>query len=194
MVAGSARGVFLVLLVGTVVVWVVAELRQAVKRRPEASRIAWRDEAVLRLAVLAGALLAVTARGLVPSAGIAPRALAAWLGLAFLWCGIALRLWCFHTLGRYFTLTVRTSSDQPVITSGPYGVLRHPSYAGILLAVTGLGFFIGNWLSVVALNGCLAAGLVYRIRVEEQALVHDLGDRYRDYAAATPTRLIPFVW
>ncbi len=53
-------------------------------------------------------------------------------------------------IGRYFTLTVRTSSDQPVIADGPYRV-RHPNYTAILLAVIGLGLFIGNWLSVPAL-------------------------------------------
>jgi protein-S-isoprenylcysteine O-methyltransferase Ste14 len=190
---GSARGVFLVLLVATVAVWALSELRQAVKRRPEATTPAWRDEIVLRAAAVAGALLAVIALRAVPAADIQPRALGAWVGLIVLWCGVALRLWSFHTLGRYFTLTVRTSPDQPVISTGPYRVLRHPSYTGILLAVTGLGFFIGNWLSVVALTGCLAAGLVYRIRIEEEAMLSDLGERYRDFAA-TRKRLIPYVW
>jgi protein-S-isoprenylcysteine O-methyltransferase Ste14 len=193
MVAGSGRGVFLVLVIATVAVWVVSDLRQAVKRRPEAASSAWRDEIVLRAAAVAGALLSFIALRAVPSSDIEPRALAAWVGLAFLWCGVALRLWCFRALGRYFTLTVRTSSDQPVISSGPYQVLRHPSYTGILLAVIGLGFFIGNWLSVVALTACFAAGLVYRIRVEERALRRDLGDRYRDFAS-TRKRLIPYVW
>jgi protein-S-isoprenylcysteine O-methyltransferase Ste14 len=193
MVAGSGRGVFLVLVIATVAVWVVSELRQAVKRRLEAASSAWRDEIVLRAAAVAGALLSFIALRAVPSSDIEPRALAAWVGLAFLWCGVALRLWCFRTLGRYFTLTVRTSPDQPVISSGPYQVLRHPSYTGILLAVIGLGFFIGNWLSVVALTACFAAGLVYRIRVEERALRRDLGDRYRDFAS-TRKRLIPYVW
>jgi protein-S-isoprenylcysteine O-methyltransferase Ste14 len=192
-VAGPGRGVFVTLLVVTIVIWALAEVRQAVKRRPEASGAAWRDEMVLRLAIVGGALLAVGARRVVPAADIAPRALGAWLGLALLWCGVALRLWCFRSLGRYFTLTVRTSSDQPIIASGPYRVVRHPSYTGILLAVAGLGCFTGNWVSVVVLCVCVTAGLVFRISVEERALLRDVGDRYRDYAA-TRKRLIPFVW
>ncbi len=187
------HGVFVVIVAATIVVWALAELRQAVRHRPEASRAALGDELVLRVTVVAGVLVAVLAAEKVPAAAIRPTALAAWLGLVFLWCGVALRIWCFHTLGRYFTLTVRTSVDQPVISGGPYRFLRHPSYLGLLLAITGIGFLIGNWLSVLALVTGATIGLVYRIRVEERALLHDLGDRYRDYAA-TRKRLIPFLW
>jgi protein-S-isoprenylcysteine O-methyltransferase Ste14 len=82
---------------------------------------------------------------------------------------------------------------QPVITTGPYRVIRHPSYAGILLAVIGLGLLIGNWLSLVSLTIAIGGGLVFRIRVEERALLRNLGDDYRNYAA-THKRLIPFIW
>ena len=57
----------------------------------------------------------------------------------------------------------------------------------------GHGFFIGNWLSLLVLTAGAAVGLVYRIKVEERALLGDLGERYRD-DAATRKRLIPFVW
>ncbi len=193
MMAGPAHGIFLVLLIVTVAVWVLAELRQAVRRRPEATAAGPGGEVVLRVAALAGALLAVLADRSVPAADIEPRALASWLGLVFLCGGVVLRLWCFRTLGRYFTLTVQTSAEQPVIAGGPYRLLRHPSYTGILCATAGIGFLIGNWLSVVALVGCVAAGLVHRIRIEERALLRDLGDRYREYAAPRK-RLIPYVW
>ena len=109
------------------------------------------------------------------------------------WTGIALRLWSFHTLGRYFTFTVQTSRDQPVIVAGPYRLIRHPSYAGLLLVLTAVGLFIGNWWSLMWLTGIIAAGLVFRIRVEERALSRNLGDRYRRYAE-THKRLVPFIW
>ena len=117
----------------------------------------------------------------------------AWVALVLLWCGVALRLWSFRTLGRYFTFTVQTSADQPVITDGPYRVVRHPSYAGILLAVMGIGLFIGNWLSFAILTAFVTCGVVFRIRVEERALLQELGEPYRAYAAAHK-RLVPFVW
>jgi len=92
------------------------------------------------------------------------------------------RFWGFQTLGRYFTFTVQTSSDQPVITAGPYGLVRHPSYAAILVAVVGLGLLIGNWWSLILLTAAVACGLVFRIHVEERVLVQDLGAT----TAATP--------
>jgi protein-S-isoprenylcysteine O-methyltransferase Ste14 len=88
---------------------------------------------------------------------------------------------------------VQTSADQPVITDGPYRVIRHPSYGGILLAVPGIGLFIGNWLSLIVLTVPVACGLVLRIRIEERALLRSLGDDYRTYAAAQK-RLVPFIW
>ena len=115
------------------------------------------------------------------------------VGMGILVAGVALRVWSFYSLGRYFTFTVQTSGDQPVITGGPYRVIRHPSYAGLLLAVTGVGLLIGNWLSVISLTVAMACGLVFRIRVEERALLVNLGDDYRDYAA-THKRLVPFIW
>ena len=191
--SGDLPSVVRALLVGTVVIWLVLELRQSANHRPEAVTAAQGGRRQVRMAVLVGALLAFVAARVAPGAAIGPTAVVAWIGLCLLWCGIALRLWSFRTLGRYFTFTVQTSSDQPVITAGPYRVIRHPSYAGILLAVVGLGLLIGNWLSLVVLTAGSVCGVVLRIGVEERALLQDLGDGYRDYAA-THQRLVPFVW
>jgi protein-S-isoprenylcysteine O-methyltransferase Ste14 len=147
----------------------------------------------MRLGVGGGLLGALAVAHAVPAAQIEPIALASWLGLLFLWCGAGLRIWSFRTLGTYFTFSVQTSSDQPIITSGPYRLLRHPSSTGFLLGFTGAGFFIGNWLSIVAiLTGSMVA-LSDRIAVEEKALEAEMGDRFRQFAA-TRKRLIPFVW
>lgn len=182
-----------VLLFVSVVVWLLMEVRQAMTRRPGAVTADRGSLRALRAAYIAGVLVAVTATRVLPAAAIRPPELAWWLGLVFVWSGIALRLWSFQTLGRYFTFTVQTSQDQPVISGGPYRVLRHPGYTGLLLAITGLGFFTGNWASAVVLAAIVTAGLVYRIRVEEGALLQTLGDRYRDYAASRK-RLVPLIW
>ena len=173
-------------------VWVVGELRQSITRRPEAANANWRSEVLFRLIIGIGALgAAVLAR--VTRATIRPTAVAELIGLVLFWSGITLRLWSFQTLGRYFTFTVQTSHDQPVIVGGPYRVIRHPSYAGLLLIIMAVGLFIGNWWSLVCLTGTMTAGLVFRIRVEERALTRNLGDRYLSYAA-THKRLVPFIW
>jgi protein-S-isoprenylcysteine O-methyltransferase Ste14 len=181
------------ILVGTAAIWVVLELRQSITRRAEGVRANWGSEVLFRLIVGGGALVAGVLTGVAPLATIRPPALADWIGLVLFWGGITLRLWSFRTLGRYFTFTVQTSSDQPVITAGPYRVIRHPSYAGLLLIFMAVGLFIGNWWSFVSLTVAIAGGLVFRIRVEERALMENFGDGYRDYAA-THKRLVPLIW
>ncbi len=187
------HGGFTVVVAATVVVWLVGEVRQGIRRRPEATAADRGSRPVIRLAVAVGVVGAIVAARNVPAAATGTSVVFDWVGLACLWSGIALRFWSFHTLGRYFTFTVQTSADQPVITAGPYRVLRHPSYAGILLVVIGLGLFIGNWLSLVVLTLAVTAGIVYRIRIEERALSAELGDAYAAFAA-TRKRLVPYVW
>jgi protein-S-isoprenylcysteine O-methyltransferase Ste14 len=181
------------LLIGTAAIWFALELRQSVNHRPEGVQADQGSRFVVRLAVVVGAVVATVAARSASSADIGAPAVAAWIGLGLLWCGVALRLWSFRTLGRYFTFTVQTSDDQPVITSGPYRWIRHPSYAGMLVAVMGIGLCLGNWWSLVSLTVAVAGGLVFRIRVEERALLRDLGPDYGDYAA-THKRLVPFIW
>jgi len=182
-----------VLLFATAALWVVVEVRQSTVRRT-GTRVADRgSRRVLRAATVVGIVLASIAARAAPGLAIGSSATVAWCGLVLMWCGIGLRLWCFRSLGRYFTFTVQTSGDQPVITDGPYRVIRHPSYAGIMLAVLGIGLLSGNWLSLVALVDSVGIGVVYRIDVEDRALLSDLGDDYREYAA-THKRLVPYLW
>lgn len=181
------------ILVATAAIWVIMELRQSITRRPEAVNANWGSEVAFRLIIGAGALAAGVVAAVTRSATIRPTAVAEWIGLVLFWSGISLRLWSFHALGRYFTFTVQTSSDQPVIVDGPYRVIRHPSYAGLLLVIVAVGLLIGNWWSLACLTGTIAGGLVYRIRIEERALNRNLGDGYVSYAA-THKRLVPFIW
>lgn len=97
-----------------------------------------------------------------------------------------------RVLGRYFTYQVDVHSGQTVIEAGPYRYIRHPSYAGALITVIGLGLALGNWASLLSMVACVAIGYAYRIRVEEAALVAALGQPYREYMSRT-ARLVPFV-
>ncbi len=177
----------------TVVIWLSLELRQSRSTRPGASVADRGSRSVVRLSLLVAYAGAFASRALVPSGTIRPEELASSVGLVLMWCGIGLRLWSFRTLGRYFTFTVQTSRDQQVISAGPYRVIRHPSYSGILLALVGVGFMIDNWVSLVVLVAVALIGLIYRIEVEERALSLDLGGRYQSYANGRK-RLIPFIW
>ena len=115
------------------------------------------------------------------------------LGVAFVLAGVALRAWAILTLGRYFRREVTIEAGQTLVRRGPYRLLRHPSYAGILLSFAGFGLAFGRWVSAgVALLVALG-GLLPRIRVEERALAQAFGSDYADYANST-ARILPRIW
>jgi protein-S-isoprenylcysteine O-methyltransferase Ste14 len=181
-----------VLFMCTLALWFVIELRQGLNRRTEAKDTDRGSLSILRASAVAGALLATLAVKVTATA-FTYNPVIFGISLLVIWAGIGLRWWSFWTLGRYFTFTVMTSASQPVITTGPYRVLRHPSYAGILLILGGIGLSYGNWLSQAALIFCPLIGFIYRIRVEEAALSEALGSAYTTYASGRK-RLIPLVW
>lgn len=114
------------------------------------------------------------------------------VGALFVISGSSLRLWCMHTLGRYFRSTVMTQEGQSAVEIGPYRFIRHPSYTGALLDLVGVGIAFGNWLGILVTVVIGAIGFAVRIWVEEKALVESLGDEYVTYMKRTK-RLIPFV-
>jgi protein-S-isoprenylcysteine O-methyltransferase Ste14 len=115
------------------------------------------------------------------------------LGLAAIVGGSALREWAVLTLGTSFTFDVRVASGQHVVTSGPYRLVRHPSYTGLLLSFAGLGLAFGNWICLLVIVVLPTAGLVYRIGVEEAALRGKLGVDYERFASGRK-RLVPGIW
>jgi protein-S-isoprenylcysteine O-methyltransferase Ste14 len=130
----------------------------------------------------------------VPAAAIRPGAIAFTAGMVVLVAGIGLRRWSFTALrGRFFTLAIVVSPDQPVNATGPYRLLRHPGAAGILLICVGAGLAAANWACLAAETLPPLALIIWRIRAEEKALLTTLGDRYRRYASDRK-RLIPLIW
>jgi protein-S-isoprenylcysteine O-methyltransferase Ste14 len=115
------------------------------------------------------------------------------LGLAVIAFGIVLRVWSVAVLGRYFTVAVQVSENQPVVDRGPYRVLRHPSYTGLLCVCLGFGIALGNWLAIIVAVVPALAAIVVRIRVEERMLLTAIGTPYQEFCA-TRSRLVPHVW
>ena len=187
--SGLAAG----LLVASLVIAGVVELRQSGREREDASSQDRGSRQLLGLSRLIGMIGGVVVVYAVPGADIHHAGVAFGIGLLVLWSGAALRWWAFRTLGRYFTFSVMTDGDQPVITDGPYRFVRHPGYAGAMLVRAGFGLALGNWLSVALAVVVPLVGVIYRIHVEEVALFDALGDDYRSYAADRK-RLIPFLW
>ena len=114
-------------------------------------------------------------------------------GLIIFISGIALRWWAILHLGRYFTVDVTISPEQEVVETGPYRLIRHPSYTGSLIAFIGFGLTMRNWLALVIMLVPITIAFLWRIHVEEKALMDGLGEPYRHYMAHTK-RLIPFVY
>lgn len=116
-----------------------------------------------------------------------------WTGIAVMLAGLAFRTYSIKHLGAFFTHTVATRASQYVVDTGPYRLIRHPSYSGSLLMFLGMGLAMTDWASLLAIMAAGAIGLGYRVRVEERALCEGLGQPYRDYMLRTK-RFIPHVW
>ena len=113
------------------------------------------------------------------------------LGLLVAVSGIAFRWYAIAVLGRYFTPRVIVAAGQSVVETGPYRLIRHPSYTGALLTLLGVLMCATNWLSLACFV-LAVPGFAYRIAVEERALAGGIGPPYRDYMRRTK-RLIPYV-
>jgi protein-S-isoprenylcysteine O-methyltransferase Ste14 len=143
------------------------------------------------LAVVAASLL----RRALPALDFFPLREPGWLLAAtiLIALGAAFRLWSIATLGRYFRAVVHIQEDHHVVRSGPYRVLRHPSYTGLLVVTLGLALLLGNYASTVVFELLVIVGMLYRIHVEERMLLDGLGEDYAAYMRET-RRLIPGVW
>jgi protein-S-isoprenylcysteine O-methyltransferase Ste14 len=179
----------------TIAAWGMMELSQRSQpSREGATKITGTGGRLVALAcVIATTVVVNLTPRVFPAAAIRPGAVAFAAGMVVLLAGLVLRGWSFKALGQYFTHTVMVSSDHPVIASGPYRVLRHPSYTGIILAAIGIGLASANWADLTGLLLLTLTALLWRIRIEEAALLTTLGDRYRGYAAQHK-RLVPLVW
>jgi protein-S-isoprenylcysteine O-methyltransferase Ste14 len=93
------------------------------------------------------------------------------IGACLFTAGVAFRIWAISTLGRFYSHSVRTLDDHKIVDTGPYRFLRHPAYAGMLLAHAGVvAFFFSIPALAVYLFGFVPA-IFARILVEERALM-----------------------
>jgi protein-S-isoprenylcysteine O-methyltransferase Ste14 len=115
------------------------------------------------------------------------------VGIELLILGIVIRSIAIHTLGKFFTGTVVIKNDHQLIRTGLYRYLRHPAYTGTLLAHLGFGLAFANWFSLLLSTAPFLLVAMYRMRVEERALVATFGDEYSSYCK-TSKRLIPGVY
>ena len=112
-----------------------------------------------------------------------------WLGVVLFTAGGALRIWPVFVLGRRFSGLVAIQPGHTLVTSGVYGVIRHPSYLGLLVNSLGWGLAFRSGVGVL-LTALIIPPLFARIRAEERLLRTQFGAEYDAYCART-SRLIP---
>jgi protein-S-isoprenylcysteine O-methyltransferase Ste14 len=115
-----------------------------------------------------------------------------WLGVVLFAVGGALRIWPVFVLGRRFSGLVAIQPGHTLVTNGVYGVIRHPSYLGLLIGSLGWALAFRSGVGVL-LTACLIPPLLARIRAEEALLRTQFGDAYDAYRRRT-SRLIPGIY
>jgi protein-S-isoprenylcysteine O-methyltransferase Ste14 len=142
---------------------------------------------VVTLVFAVGADFVLSGRGIALMPDIAY-----YLGIFLIVLGLIIRQWAIAVLGRFFTLTVKIQSDQLIVRNGPYRLVRHPSYSGLLLTLIGIGLALQTWIGLVLNIVVFALVFGYRISVEEKALTSAFGEKYQEYSRRTK-RLIPYL-
>src|SRR4051812_1056494 len=87
---------------------------------------------------------------------------------------------------------VEVGRDQPLVSSGPYAVVRHPMYAGALVMMLGAPIALGSWWGLVPVAAMVAV-IVARL-LDEEALLTTQLPGYAEYRRRVKHRLVPRVW
>jgi len=180
-------------IVGLWLIWVISWLAAALWSNSTEKRAGFKVELSYRIVLLAGGvLLWVPAHGYegplrlwqIGWSGAWACVAAEALGFAFCW-------WARIHLGRLWSASITRKADHRVIDSGPYAIVRHPIYTGILLAVLATAAAKGTVFGVGAAV-LIILGLWLKARFEERWLSQELGaDAYQAYRRRVPM-LLPF--
>ena len=114
-----------------------------------------------------------------------------WLGAAVTVAGLLFAVWARKYLGRNWSRSVTIKQGHELITTGPYTVVRHPIYTGILAG------FLGVAIAISQVRGFVAFVLIFlvfwiKLRMEEQWMRSEFGETYATYAHQTAA-LVPYL-
>jgi protein-S-isoprenylcysteine O-methyltransferase Ste14 len=151
--------------------------------------IPWSRQARIRAVILLGVLVLIRL-GAFRRGDLNSDPWRAALGLVLFALGLAFAIWARRALGRNWGTPMSRKDDPELVTSGPYRLVRHPIYSGILLAGMGTAVALSwLWIIAVALAG---AYFVYSATVEESYMTERFPDTYPQYRQSTKM-LVPFV-
>ncbi|GLQ51546.1 methyltransferase family protein [Dyella flava] len=114
-----------------------------------------------------------------------------WLGFYLTVAGLAFTCWARVILGRNWSGVVQLKQDHELIVRGPYSIVRHPIYTGLLLAFLGSAIAVGAWRALLA-TAIVGVSFWRKLRLEERWLCELFGDQYRDYMLRVKA-LVPWV-
>ena len=165
------------------VTWLVWALqsKKTIERESVASAISY------RLVGVAGAYLLASGRGLAPlvfNAIIPDHRWLGVLGIIVTAGGLALTYWARYALGGNWSGEVTVKAEHELIRTGPYRVVRHPIYTGIITAAAGTAIAEDQWRSIIAVVLLWLSFTMKRLK-EEQYMRQTFGDQYADYARTT---------
>ena len=119
--------------------------------------------------------------------------LVSWIGVVIAALGFFLRVWATHVLGAFYTRTLRTVEKHHVVQTGPYRVVRHPGYLGMVILWIGESLAVQNWIVLVILVIVEVSAYVYRIQAEEILLSQSFGKAYTSYQTKT-WKIVPLFY
>ena len=115
-----------------------------------------------------------------------------YIGIVVMVAGIVIRQSAIAVLGRFFSTNIGVQYEHRVVDTGPYRLVRHPSYSGAFVLQLGIGLAVQNWGALLVIIAGFAIVYGQRMLAEEKVLVSALGEDYVRYMKRTK-RIIPYV-
>lgn len=176
------------------IIWLISWFAAAAWSERTVRRPAVRREVLYRALTVAGAALLFGfnpggVRADTPLWPVAPAI--GWLLSGLVICGFLFMWWARIHLGQLWSSSVTRKEHHHVVDTGPYAIVRHPIYTGLLLAILATVLLRGTILTLTG-SALIAAGVYVKARVEEEFLRQQLGEPYAAYARRVPM-LVPFV-
>ncbi|MCB0746157.1 MAG: isoprenylcysteine carboxylmethyltransferase family protein [Ignavibacteriae bacterium] len=106
------------------------------------------------------------------------------IGLAVCIFGAFIAIWSRQLIGKNWSLAVQLKEDHELIQKGPYSLVRHPIYSGLILLFLGNAVMVGDWRGLIAV-AIVFASFLYKSRKEENWLIAQFGTKYKNYKKNT---------